>query len=129
MNMPVKGLVVDDDEFVRGILVRNIAAAGVTTVLTAADADEALRRLRQHRDCAFVVCDLDMPGADGGELLVSMGEQNPGLRAVLISALPELVLKKAERIARDAGLQVLGALPKPVDRQRLITLLASSAPA
>jgi DNA-binding NtrC family response regulator len=116
-------LLVDDDDFVRSILVRQLSAAGVRKVLSAPDAQLALFHLRQNEDCRLIICDLDLPGADGDRLLTAMGELRPGMPTVLISSLAAPIRRGAENIAMGAGLKLLGSLPKPVEVGALSALL------
>ncbi|HEY6509686.1 MAG TPA: ATP-binding protein, partial [Vicinamibacterales bacterium] len=56
-------LVVDDNEFNRSVLVKQVATLGYTAE-QAADGEEALRRCRE-RDYSLILADCQMPGMDG----------------------------------------------------------------
>lgn len=109
----VRVLVVDDDDFVRGLLEEMLHSLGVTRISHARDGAAALRVVRdQQVDVA--ICDLSMPGMDGVELLrhLSTGANPPAL--VVISAESSTVLETAAMLAEARGLRLLGVLPKPV---------------
>ena len=79
-------LVVDDDEGIRENLAELLSMEDYRT-FTAADAEEALDRLRSnHVD--LLLTDFQMPGANGMELIETARKERPELRAILITAFP-----------------------------------------
>lgn len=126
---PLTALLVDDDEFVRTAVSRQLETAGAARVETAADGASALRLLDRHGPFGLIVCDLMLPGMDGVELLRSLAERQPQAALILISALDETVLRAAAVLARQRGLKALGALRKPVRQDALVGLLAALGPA
>ena len=63
-------LVIDDDAMQREILTSLLTRAGHASVLTASDGKDALERMAAYgAQIGLVVCDLQMPGMDGMELL------------------------------------------------------------
>jgi EAL domain-containing protein (putative c-di-GMP-specific phosphodiesterase class I)/FixJ family two-component response regulator len=70
-----------------------------------------------------IVMDLSMPGMDGIELIRYLAEASCSAALILISGLDSGVLATAERLARDRGLSVLGAVNKPIDVATLEGLL------
>lgn len=123
-------LVVDDDEFVRGLVARQLRSLGQTQVATAGDAQSALSTLRsQHFD--LVVCDLMMPGTDGVELVRDLGLARPGIAVILISSADPKLLRTAHQLAQRRAVRVLGTLCKPVQAvalRKLVELLAVQEP-
>ena len=110
-------MVVEDHEFQRQTTLQMLANLGVGALLEAADGDSALALLA---DVDIVVCDLDMPGMDGVEFLRHVARTRPGTAIVIASGLDESVLASAELTAREFGLEVLGAIRKPLTARRLL---------
>ncbi|CZT35755.1 response regulator [Rhizobium sp. 9140] len=105
-------LVVDDDRRIRDLLNRYLVEQGFR-VTTAADADEARRRL-QGIDFDLLIVDVMMPGETG----ISLTQSLRRLKTVPIIMLTAL----AETNARVEGLEA-GAddyLPKPFDPRELV---------
>ena len=91
-------------------------------VIPAESADEALGKLREFRP-DFLVSDIGLPGQDGYDLIRKLrslppsdGGDTPAI------ALTGYVSVQDRKLALDAGYQ--DHLPKPVDTNRLIELLA-----
>jgi DNA-binding response OmpR family regulator len=80
-------LVVEDEEAIRSI-VRTVLEMNGHRVLSASDAEEALRLSEQHAGrIDLVVTDVHLPGADGGDLAGWLLDRWPGLRVLYISGL------------------------------------------
>jgi two-component system, response regulator FlrC len=77
-------LVVEDDAALREALVDTLRAAGLSP-LAAADAQGALQLLSSE-DVGLVISDVNMPGANGYELLSSIKRMRPYLPVVLMTA-------------------------------------------
>lgn len=119
-------LLVDDDPNLRRLLSLRLEGAG-HTVVTAEDADAALKALRQVPvEC--VITDLRMEGMDGIGLLHHLGRERPTLPVILLTAhgsIPEAVT------ATQSG--AIDFLSKPVDKRALLSridqALAHAGPA
>ena len=101
-------LLVDDEEHFRSRLARAFVNRGYT-VLQAANADEALEKIRESSP-AWVLVDLKMPGKSGLDLLREARELQPGLKIVVLTGYGS--------IATATEAVKLGAhyyLPKPAD--------------
>lgn len=117
-------LVVEDHDFQRRTLVRILRNLGIGDVLEAADGEEALTVLGDAPGGAdVVVCDLELPGMDGVELLRHIAARAPGQAVVIASGLEEAVLDAAEATGREHGLRVLGRLAKPITAAGLLGAL------
>lgn len=116
-------LVVEDHEFQRETIRRILSTLGVGSVLEAADGVAALRLLDALGVDDVLVCDLDMPGMDGAELLRLVAGRPDGPAIVIASGLSAEVLEAAELQARADGLTVLGAVRKPLTARRLLGVL------
>jgi two-component system response regulator FlrC len=77
-------LVVEDDAVLREALVDTLRAADLSA-LCAADASSALQLL-QNEEIALVISDVQMPGANGYQLLSSIKRLRPDLPVVLMTA-------------------------------------------
>jgi len=121
--MSVHALVVDDDEFVRGAVVRQLKAMGVAEVQAAKDWSAARVALDAWRACNVVVSDLDMPGAVGSSFLDELAVLRPGIALVIASALEPLVIQAIERHVRKLPLRLLGCVAKPTSVGVLRSLL------
>jgi len=76
-------LVVDDDPAVRETLVLLLAAAGYETA-SAGNGFEALQQLKKETP-AVLLCDLEMPGMSGYELLSIVRRRFPGVAVIAMS--------------------------------------------
>jgi len=81
-------LVVEDAEGLRELTTRLLERQG-STVLVAANADEALRLFEQHPAIDLLLTDVVMPGASGPELTRRLIEQRPTLRVIYMSGYTE----------------------------------------
>ena len=120
----VRRALVVDDERVQRLIVAGTASKAGFIVDSAASVEEARALLAQH---AFnvVVLDLSLRDNDGIELLRSLytGGTDPVL--VFMSGFDERVREASARLASALGLRVAGTLAKPLDLDRLVTLLGS----
>lgn len=82
-------LIVEDDEVLRRITVRNITSLGYP-VLEAANAVEALSLLKLHPEIDLLFTDLAMPGAmNGYELAERARKGNPEIKILYTSGFPD----------------------------------------
>src|ERR1017187_1379838 len=84
-------------------------------VHTAADAEEALKLLRDFRPDLMLV-DIQMPGMDGLELTRRI-KRNPLTRDIVVVALTACAMKEDEQKALAAGCS--GFITKPIDTHTL----------
>ena len=122
--MTLSAMVVDDDEFVRGVLSRQMSALGASRVAVAGDGGEAARVLRDQGPFDIILLDLMMPGVDGIEFLRSLASSREPADLILTSSLDRKLLETAESLAQAHALKVLGILPKPVRSSAIGELLA-----
>jgi EAL domain-containing protein (putative c-di-GMP-specific phosphodiesterase class I)/CheY-like chemotaxis protein len=122
-------MVVEDHEFQRRTTLQILANLGAGELLEAADGEGALALLGAEPRPDIVVCDLDMPGMDGVEFLRHVGELRAGTAIVIASGLDDSVLRSAEATARGYGLEVLGAIRKPLTARRLLQAVGLHRPA
>ncbi|MHB1004846.1 MAG: response regulator [Chloroflexota bacterium] len=114
-------LVVDDDPFIRTLLVAWLQEAGYV-VLTAGDGQQALEQIR--RKCPdLVLLDLMMPRLDGYEVVRFIRHQSDTCN------LPIIVLSADVRAPQSlSGLRVDGFLSKPFDLDEMLARVNEYAP-
>src|SRR5262249_38987111 len=118
-------LVVDDDESVRRIVAAILKDEGYETV-TAANADEALSRLREQ-PFALVITDIKMPDHDGIWLLGELRREHPELAVIMMTgygqvdtAVECLKYGAADYLTKPVRVNHLAAsVMRALDRRRL----------
>jgi two-component system response regulator FlrC len=108
-------LVVEDDAALREALLDTLRAAGLPA-LSAPDAAGALRLLASE-EVALVISDVQMPGANGYELLTSIRCLRPDLPVVLMTAFGTVA--QAVAAMREGATDYI---VKPFDAQALIEM-------
>ncbi len=111
-------MIVDDEVVLAGFLAEFLQSYGyATTVFDGAAA--ALDAFRARPDSFdLVITDQTMPGMSGLELVDGLRTENPDLPIILCTGYSEYVNAES---ARERG---IGFLPKPVDPERLLAMLA-----
>jgi CheY-like chemotaxis protein len=113
-------LVVDDDAGVLNLLERFLSRQGFR-VVTASGGARALELARSVRPAAITL-DVVMPDMDGWSVLRSL-KADPEL-----SAIPVIVVTMTDDMAQGFALGAADFLTKPIDRARLLSLLAKLRP-
>ena len=119
----LKVLVVEDHEFQRLITEQTLNGLGVKDLQQATNGQEALDLLESAEPVDIIICDLDMPEMDGVRFIRHVAEQHLAKAILVASALEPALIRTVEDMAHAHGLQVLGALSKPVSRDRVRELL------
>lgn len=119
-------LVVEDHDFQRRTIVRMLRSLGVAEVLEAGDGTQALALIYESARAPVdvVVCDLDMPGMDGIELLRHLGQERIPVSVIISSGKERALLNSVQKMARAYGVRLLGVIEKPVTRVGLEELIA-----
>jgi EAL domain-containing protein (putative c-di-GMP-specific phosphodiesterase class I) len=110
-------LIIDDDGGFRNYVRRVGEAAGFETLATG-DATVFMNSVRTWNP-SVIVMDLNMPGADGIELLRGLGDARVRARVLIASGVDTKVLDTARRLATERGLTIAGTLSKPIRAQDL----------
>ena len=94
------GLIVDDDEVIRSLLLMTLPEEGFDLV-EAQDGDQALQ-LTEGRAPALVLLDWKMPGFSGAEVLPELKRRHPDTPVIVLTADPGLQLRQtAESLGAD----------------------------
>ena len=110
-------LVVEDHPFQRRVLVSMLREIGVQNLAEAGNGAEALKAFERADPAVdLMICDLEMPGMDGVELLRRIGERGWRPAIVLSSGKERSIIESVESMAAAYGLPVLGTLGKPPNR-------------
>ncbi len=113
--------VVDDDPLMRDLLERALASLGVVVVGTADDGRSALELL-EAEPIDVLLCDLNMPGMDGIELLRHLAARPEAPALAMISG-DDHILRIAADLGQAHRLRVLGTIPKPATPDALRRVL------
>jgi signal transduction histidine kinase/DNA-binding response OmpR family regulator len=108
-------LIVDDDTTVRELMTRYLERQGFT-ILTAANGIEGLARARQFHPDAITL-DVMMPDLDGWAVLAAL-KGDPTLADI-----PVILVTIVDEKQRGYALGAVEYMVKPIDRERLATLL------
>jgi len=120
----MSALVVDDEEFMLDFLCMAVEKSGVGNVISATSGAEALDQVEDRQQMFdVIVCDLQMPGMDGIEVIRQLANDGFSGGIILVSGEDERVLKTAENMAQVRGLKVIGSLCKPMPVHEIISMM------
>ncbi|MFT4034710.1 MAG: BTAD domain-containing putative transcriptional regulator [Patulibacter sp.] len=121
-------LVVEDHDFQRRTTMTLLRGLGVGTLHDADGGTAALELLDQTATPDVIVCDIDMPEMDGVEFIRHVAERGLASAVVIASGLEGRVLETVRAASQGYGLQVLGAVAKPLTAASLEQMLAAHRP-
>lgn len=108
-------LVIDDDEFTVDVAEMLLRQIGISQVERAHDGSVGLLKLDQATaPFDVVLCDLQMDGMDGIEVLRHLGSGVEPPALIFLSGADERMLASVSALGRKHGLNVLDALRKPL---------------
>lgn len=117
-------LVVDDDEFVLGVVSRMLRNLGCEAVETFDRATLALKRLdAESSTVELILLDVNMPEMDGMAFVRELVNRAFAGKLLLMSGEGERVLQSVEHLVRAHGIPVLGHVQKPMAADALSTIL------
>lgn len=123
----LSALIVEDSKIQRKYLVDLCMRLGVIAIQEAEDGQSALTILEEHNaEFDVLICDLEMPGIDGIELINLLAHRNYMCGLIIVSSRELALIHAVELMATVEGLNVLGSLQKPVQISELEKLIQSS---
>jgi EAL domain-containing protein (putative c-di-GMP-specific phosphodiesterase class I) len=119
-------VILDDDRHFAEFLCEVTKGIGLDVEVTCTRA-EFQRALDSFRP-SIILLDLHMPDSDGVEILHFLGERESRARVLLLSGYDPRVIRSAERMGRELGLNMLGVLQKPMSVADLEAILEPLVP-
>lgn len=116
-------LILEDNPFQLMALHQMLNANQVFNVLAADSVAAAQQSLANRGRVDIAICDLQMDGPDGLEMIRHLAETRQARAVIILSSTDTSVLDGAAHLARQQGLWVLGSLPKPASATALRKLL------
>jgi EAL domain-containing protein (putative c-di-GMP-specific phosphodiesterase class I)/HAMP domain-containing protein len=123
-------LVVEDHDFQRRTALALLRRLGVAELHEASDGRAALEVLGDVASPPdVIICDIDMPGMDGVEFIRHVARRGLASAIAIASGLDRRLLETVHAVGEGYGLQVLGAVEKPLTVRALSELLEAYRPA
>ncbi len=116
-------LIVDDDILTQEIIKAGLETIGYRRVKTEANGYTALDMLREDPSIELIVLDLHMPKIDGIRFMRQLAGFRSDMDIILASGQRGRLLSTTISLGKSMGLNVLGALQKPVQMTELQELL------
>ena len=110
-------LILEDCNDIRPLLRRVGVDAGFS-VFETANPNEFWLAYRSFKP-THIFLDMVLPGADGLEIMRELGRLSASCKITLISGIDPRVLRTAEILGREIGLNIAGAISKPFDVDKL----------
>ena len=118
-------MVIDDDDFQLEFITDLLKEIGIREIISAEGGQQGLAQLAQHQPYPdLILCDIQMPGIDGFELMKLFNDHNYTGGVILMSGQGTKVLYSASLVAQLARLNFLGTLEKPLQKETLIAAIA-----
>lgn len=122
-------LVIDDDPLFQVVISEGLKACGTTSVITADDGVQGLEALAgASGEIDLIIVDLQMPNMTGVDVVRELGRTGFKGSLVIISSEASNLRHSVENMAKLLGIDILGALGKPLDVEELRRMLQVSQP-
>jgi EAL domain-containing protein (putative c-di-GMP-specific phosphodiesterase class I)/CheY-like chemotaxis protein len=123
-------LVVEDHGFQRWAVGNALSSIGAKHVYSAPDGHTALTMFRNREPpIDILITDLDMPDMDGMEMLRRVRECGSPVSVILVSSLKLSLIASVGSMATAYGIDLLGAIEKPVTAEKLAQAMKDYKPA
>lgn len=120
-------LVVEDHPFQLIAMQMHLNRMGLFHLTPALDAEEARQACRRRSEAFnLLLCDINLPGTNGIELVNELARNGHVQQAILFSCREEDELQLLEKELQESGLPVLACLSKPLDQATLLQILDKS---
>jgi EAL domain-containing protein (putative c-di-GMP-specific phosphodiesterase class I) len=121
-----RALVIDDDPLFQIVISEGLRSSGVTIIDTADDGIEGLEALTNADDTVdLIAVDLQMPNMTGVDVIRELGRIGFKGSVIIISSEASNLRGAVENMAKLLGVDILGALGKPLDVDALHALIHS----
>lgn len=122
-----RALVIDDDPLFQIVVSEGLKASGVARVETADDGVEGLKALANTADDVdLIAVDLQMPNMTGVDVVRELARLGYRGSVIIISSEASNLRRSVENMAKLLGIDILGALGKPLDVDGLNALIHTS---
>ena len=121
-SLPPRIVIIDDDPAFCEVLARMVGALGYEIIIKS---DSSASHTYELRDSDIVLVDVLMPNVSGFQILEQLDRQQVKSDFVLMSGHGEF-LDKAEALAKNLNLSLLGVLEKPFRLPDIKEVLASA---
>ncbi|MGE7955823.1 EAL domain-containing response regulator [Pseudomonas sp. NPDC089530] len=116
-------LVLEDQSFQRGALVKALQHLGINDILQADDSERAMAQISREGGVDIVLCDLGHSAVNRLEFLARVGENGMVRAVALCSELRPELRRAVQQMTCLSGLQMLGVLNKPTQLYALQEIL------
>jgi len=118
-------LVVDDDPFQLEVIADCLKTLGARHITQCTGGNQALQEIARSKAAPFdlMLTDLHMPGMDGFEFMAAAGQSGFKGGLIIVSGQTHDVLHSASLVARLRRFNLLGLLPKPIEKTALAALV------
>lgn len=117
-------LVIDDDPLFQIVISEGLRTSGVAIIETADDGVEGLEALASaDGDVDLIAVDLQMPNMTGVDVIRELGRLGFKGSVIIISSEASNLRRSVENMAKLLGINILGAIGKPLDLDELRTLI------
>lgn len=119
----LKVLIAEDDGFSQQLIAEMLKINHVSDIHFAGSGDEVLTKMADGLAPDLLICDLNMPGLDGIDLLKILGDRRFPGEIIVISGCDKRIIKAACKIAIHNHLNLTGGIEKPIDSKKLKRLV------